>query len=138
MTSVWVSLHGRWNKLFDERLELASRRLSHGLVQLIANIPTLAIVFWILYRTIHGFIQGTYHDGNFFTPRSDHCVISFGRDICSISNDRGICCAKAFFPRSSGRTKKSRTYKSRSDRMETSIRNPRTTRRNPGLNNEFT
>jgi len=55
-----------WSNTLDAEMERAARRLSGMLLQLIFNLPLLAVLGYTGWITVERFIQGSYLAGNFF------------------------------------------------------------------------
>lgn len=53
-------------RVLDEAVERSARRLSSVIVQVLFNAPPLALLGWIGYETVLGFISGSYLSGEYF------------------------------------------------------------------------
>ena len=68
------TLSQQWNGARSGTIDTAARRLSHGLLQLFFNIPTLAILGYTAWLTLQAFYQGNYFSLNFFL----HAFLAIG------------------------------------------------------------
>jgi len=55
-----------WNSCLEEALSRAGRRLSHGLLQLVFNLPVLGVLGYAGWLTAVNFFSGTILSSNFF------------------------------------------------------------------------
>jgi len=67
----WVSrrsqqLTEQWGMAYRECIERAAEQLSFWLVQLVFNLPVVAVLGWLAYQTVNGFIQQQYFTLDYF------------------------------------------------------------------------
>jgi GTPase SAR1 family protein len=64
--AISVRLSRIWNDALEDELELAGRRLSGGLLQLVFNLPVLGVIGYTGWLTVVNFFSGTILSSNFF------------------------------------------------------------------------
>jgi energy-coupling factor transporter ATP-binding protein EcfA2 len=63
-----------WQDALSDTIDTAARKLSHGFLQLLFNIPTLAILGYTAWLTLQAFYQGNYLSSDFFL----HAFLTIG------------------------------------------------------------